>query len=954
MSTKRISFIAITTLIITLMFATCLKAQDFDPKKESNFMPNSRQLIYEGLRSGEGYFSEDGKNLIFQSERIDDNPFYQIYTLDLTDGDVKLVSPGIGKTTCAYFEWGGGNRLLFASSHEDPNAKKKMQDELDFRASGKKRRYSWDYEKEMEIYSSNRDGSDLKNLTATLGYDAEGSYSPNGKYIAFASNRQAYSRELNAKEQKQLQVDPSYFAEIYIMDSDGKNVKRLTDHNGYDGGPFFSPDGKRIIWRRFTADGHKADIYSMNLDGSDVRQLTDFEAMSWAPYYHPTMEYVIFASNKLGYSNFELYIVDIEGIKEPVRITHTDKFDGLPVFSPDGKKLVWTSSRTPGGDAQLFISDWNHDQALNALAKSPPRGLEKKIEFTPEISEPEIRSKVEYLASDELEGRMTGSEGIRLAADYISNIFEKNEILPVGSSFRSKFEYTSSVNIDPQKNKMAFQKHEFELFTDYVPHASSTSEELEAGIVFVNYGIKTRDDAPIEINSYDGVDVDGKIVMVMGGLPGYVDSAASKKLFREADLMYKILVAREMGASGFIYLMDRNELPKPGLRNSTVFSGMPVIYMKYSTADSILAGNNINLAKVENEMQTQNPHFKSSFEIRGQLSLVTDVEKIRDTDYNVVGMIPSSNGSEEYIIIGAHYDHLGHGIIGSRATSEEIGMIHNGADDNASGTAIVIELAEFFAKLKQEYPNKITRNLVFALWSGEEMGLLGSQSFVENPPIPLDKVEAYLNFDMVGNLKDNSLSMQGLGSSPKWRKILEKKNILAGFQLAMSDDPYLPTDAMSFYKSDIPVAAFFTGLTDDYHRPTDDAETLNYKGMERIGFFASQIVNELMNSKEKLPFSKVKMTAPKAARGFSVYLGTIPDYVAQVEGVKISGTKPEGPAEKAGIKAGDILVSLAGREIKNIYDYTNILSDLTADETYPLEVIRSGQKVKLVIKAGKK
>lgn len=934
--------------------ASPLFSQEFDTEKEKTFLPNTRQLIYEGKRSGEGYFSEDGRYLIFQSERIDENPFYQIYTLDLEEGDVELVSPGYGKTTCAYFEWGGGDRVLYASSHEDPLAKQKMQDELDFRASGKKRRYSWDYEKEMEIYSANRDGSDVINLTNTLGYDAEGSYSPDGKYIAFASTRSAYDRELNAKEQKQLEVDPSYFAEIYIMDADGKNVKRLTKHEGYDGGPFFSPDGKRIIWRRFTADGHKADIYSMNVDGTDVRQLTDFNAMSWAPYYHPSMEYVIFASNKLGYSNFELYMIDREGTKEPIRVTHTDNFDGLPVFSPDGKTLVWTSSRTAGGDAQLFMSSWNHKAALEAIEAAPLRGSKAQIDFTPEIELEEIKAKVSYLASDELEGRMTGSEGIRLAADYISNIFLENGLEPIGDDYWNEFEFTSSVNIDANKNSMKYGGNSFTLFSEYVPHASSTSGSYSAEVAFVNYGIKTRDDAPVDINSYTDIDVTDKIVMVMEGLPGYIDSAAKKKLYREADLMYKILIAREMGAKGFIYLLDRNELPKPGLRSSSVYAGMPVIYMSYEGADAILKEKKITLDQIIEEMKQENPHFESSFTLSQEMSITTDVEKVRDNDYNVVGMVKAGNGSEDYIVIGAHYDHLGHGAIGSRATAEEMGEIHNGADDNASGTAVVLELAEYFAELKKKSPEKITRNLVFALWSGEEMGLLGSQSFIEKPPIPLKRIEAYLNFDMVGNLKDNSLSMQGLGSSSEWRKILEKKNIMAGFQLAMSDDPYLPTDAMSFYKADVPVAAFFTGLTDNYHRPTDDANTLNYEGSERIAEFAASVTKELLKSNERLPFTKVKMNEPKVSRGFSVYLGTIPDYVAQVEGVKISGTKPDGPAEKAGIKPGDILVSLAGREIKNIYDYTNILSDMNPDEEYALEVLRNGERVGLVIVAGKK
>ncbi len=247
--------------------------------KEADFLTRIRRLTVEGRRAGEGYWSPDGKRLVFQSEREPGNPFYQIYALDLTTGDTKRISPGYGKTTCSFFR-PGTDEIEFASTHHDPTSKKQQQDELDFRASGKTRRYSWDYDPEFEIYvykpgtPSERGGPSspptYTRLTNARGYDAEGSYSPDGQWIVFTSMRDAYNRTLSAAEQKQLEVDPSYFAEIYIMRADGSGQKRLTNVVGYDGGPFFSPDGKRIIWRRFDTTGLIANVFTMNPDGSDV------------------------------------------------------------------------------------------------------------------------------------------------------------------------------------------------------------------------------------------------------------------------------------------------------------------------------------------------------------------------------------------------------------------------------------------------------------------------------------------------------------------------------------------------------------------------------------------------------------------------------------------------------------------------------------------------------------
>lgn len=340
--------------------------------KESDFLTRVRRLTVEGRRAGEGYWSPDGQRLVFQSEREPGNPFYQIYTLDLTSGETARISPGMGKTTCAFFR-PNSDEIEFASTHADPKSKQLQDEELAFRASGKERRYSWDYDPEMDIYAYSQKTGALKRLTTARGYDAEGSYSPDGQWIVFSSMRNAYNRALSAEEQKILDVNPSYFAEIFIMRADGSGQKQLTNVPGYDGGPFFTQDGKRIIWRRFDTQGLIADVWTMKPDGTDQKQLTDFGSMSWAPYMHPSGQYILFASNKLGFDNFEIYMVDAEGTKEPVRVTYTPGFDGLPVPSPDGKRVAWTSSRSGGDAGQLFLADWNHEKALEAIKAAPLR-----------------------------------------------------------------------------------------------------------------------------------------------------------------------------------------------------------------------------------------------------------------------------------------------------------------------------------------------------------------------------------------------------------------------------------------------------------------------------------------------------------------------------------------------------------------------------------------------------
>jgi Tol biopolymer transport system component len=339
--------------------------QRFDTQYEQLLLANTRQLVTEGARSGEGYFSADGSEFIYQAE-VAGNPFYQIFLMDLETEQATMVSTGTGLTTCSWIH-PTLDRVMFSSTHEDPDALQKQAREIALRESGEDRPYGWDYDPHYEIYQADKNGNNLVNLTNTEGYDAEGSYSADGSKILFASNREAYSRTLSQAEQALFEDDASYFMDLYIMDADGSNVQQLTFSPGYDGGPFFSPDNEKVVWRRFNPDGNSAEIWTMDVDGSNQRQLTAEAMVSWGPYYHPSGDYIIYSSNVLGHANFELFMIDPEGLLDPVRVTNTAGTDILPVFAPDGSRLAWSTTRTPGGASQIHIADWDHQLALELL-----------------------------------------------------------------------------------------------------------------------------------------------------------------------------------------------------------------------------------------------------------------------------------------------------------------------------------------------------------------------------------------------------------------------------------------------------------------------------------------------------------------------------------------------------------------------------------------------------------
>jgi len=358
-------YLSLTAIVALTACSTKPPAKD-PAEPPLTFISEMRPLTVTGLRAGEGYFSADGKWLIFQSEREAGNPFYQMYVMNWQTNQAHRVSPGFGKATCGWIH-PSNQKVLFSSTHQDLNWKKKAEAEWAERKSPKSR-YSWNFDEAYDIFEARISGQkNPKNLTNVIGYDAEASYSPDGKWIAFASNRSAFQKKLSPDERIAFQRDPSLFMDLYIMKADGSEVRQLTHTLGYDGGPFFSPDGRRLTFRRFTADGKSADIYTIGVDGQDERRLTDFDSMSWAPFYHPSGAYIIFASNKLGHANFELFIVDVEGKHKPVQVSYQTGFDGLPAFSPDGATLIWSHTPSHHIGAQLFQAQWNDRAARQAL-----------------------------------------------------------------------------------------------------------------------------------------------------------------------------------------------------------------------------------------------------------------------------------------------------------------------------------------------------------------------------------------------------------------------------------------------------------------------------------------------------------------------------------------------------------------------------------------------------------
>ncbi|MEJ2611580.1 MAG: M28 family peptidase, partial [Candidatus Thiodiazotropha sp.] len=888
-------------------------------KDESQFLSNIHQLTFEGRRAGEGYFSADGSSIIFQSERDSSNPFYQIYMMELETGDVQRISPGYGKTTCGWIH-PSKEKVLYASTHEDPKARIKMQTELDFRASGKERRYSWDFDPTFDIYEQNLATNERKNLTQSPGYDAEAAYSPDGQNIVFASNRQAYLGEMGNTEKNQFEKNPSYMMDLYMMSADGSNVRQLTNSTGYDGGPFFSFDGTKITWRRFSGDGSQAEIYTMDLASGDEQQITHSGVMSWAPFFHPSGDYLIFASNKEGFANFELYIVDAKGNREPVRVTYTEGFDGLPVFSPDGKHLSWTSKRDSHKESQIFLANWNDTEArrllkLDGTELSDTNGVSpsKQIASSDEITIEELRHHATYLSSDEMEGRLVGSEGELRATQYVASVFQQLGLEPGGvDGYFQPFTFTTGARLG-ENNRLELiglnQALSPELGTDWLPLAITQSGKIsDVGIVFAGYGIEAPglDKQDQDYDSYGDLDVKGKWVMIFRFQPESVSPDWRRHLLHYSDLNYKTLIAKRRGARGLIVVTGpiaeaKQQLIELDMGANSVSSSIAVISITDDLASRILAVAKKDLRQLQEQLDTGEA-VKGFVVPDTMLSADLSILRKKRQGRNVIAKLAADTSSRKApVILGGHIDHLGRGeVSGSLASGRERGNIHYGADDNASGIAALLESAQYLAGLKKSGKLGSNREIIFAAWSGEELGTLGSTYFIDQlggNEMLNDKVSAYLNMDMIGRMRD-VVYLQGTGSSNIWSKEIERRNVPIGLSIFTQANPYLPTDSTPFYSKGVPVMSAFTGTHDDYSTPRDTADKLNYEGMLKIAQLMASITRSLACSEADPDYLEVSRNKSGLSRKqLRAYLGTIPAYGQDIEekGVVLQGAVKGGP-----------------------------------------------------------
>ncbi|OFZ31994.1 MAG: biopolymer transporter Tol [Bdellovibrionales bacterium RIFCSPHIGHO2_01_FULL_40_29] len=933
---------------------------------QNTFYTNSKQITFVGPRSGEGYFSQDGQKMIFQSERELGNPFYQMYIVDLQNGQTQRVSTGQGKTTCGWIH-PAGKKVMWSSTHLDPKIKDKVKAEYEERAKPVKGRYSWSFDEEFDIFESDLHGQKVKQLTRAKGYDAEGSYSPDGQWIAFASNRSAYTEKLSDEEKKIFDRDPSYAMDIYIMKADGSQVKRLTTSSGYDGGPFFSADGKKITWRRFSADGSKAEIYTMNVDGSNQKQITQLGSMSWAPYFHPSGDYIIFGSSILGYANFELFIVDTEGKQKPVRITFSDGFDGLASFSPDGQKLTW-SHRNEKGESQIYLADWNDNEARKALNLPPAlkmKETQNPLKLSESINQDDIKAIVKYLADESMEGRATGSAKEIIYTNTIAQLFKDWGLKPaIGKDFIHTFEFISAVEAT-DKNTLELGGRVSKKLTrsaDYQVLSYSKSGKFPAApVAFAGFGVKVSATEKLPaVDSYKGLDVTGKWVAILDGAPDHVQKEMRLHLLTFSRPQHKITVAKNQGAAGVIFISNSG-LKTVRFEGSLSDTTLPVLKISEDVFLELLKKSDQNSQfrtfKALQDHYLQSPEA-TGFILNSQyVSAEVDLLAKRSTGRNVIAKLePKRYQKNKALIIGGHGDHLGRGVQtgSSLAKANEIGQIHFGADDNASGVAGVLELAHHFSSVKNR--EKLKKPLYFAIWSGEEIGVLGSNAFVKDwdkVKSPFSKgFEASFNLDMIGRLRD-TLQIQGVGSAKEWHGLSEEVGLITGQSLALTSDPYLPTDAMTFYLAQIPSISFFTGAHAEYHSPRDIPETLNYPGLQKTAHVVRTYLEKVATvSSTAVHYEKVEGNSGQRleGRGFRIYLGTIPDYSQEgVKGVRISGASKNSPAEKAGLKENDIIIEFDKTKIENLYDYVYTLQAVKPGAVTKIKVSRGGQVLELDI-----
>jgi aminopeptidase YwaD len=592
--------------------------------------------------------------------------------------------------------------------------------------------------------------------------------------------------------------------------------------------------------------------------------------------------------------------------------------------------------------------------AMLFLSASPqPRADETKQLYTPE----EFLAPIKYLASDALKGRGDGTPELNRAADYIADQFKKYGLRPAGDhgSYLQHFTITVGANLGPN-NSVTYEAggtpKSLTLKEDFLPFSFSDSLELRAPIVFAGYGITA---AEFNYDDYKGIDAKGKVVIVLRHEPQENDEKSvfvGKQLTTHSEIVNKAINARIHGAVGMILVNDvgnhpsePDQLMRFGTLTGPEEMKIAAIQVKASAVDEWLKSSGKTIDDLRQAIDKDLSNHSFALDPFIQISLRVDVERIRKQVANVVGILPAPGAKPDALclIIGAHYDHLGLGDQHSLAPSQ-IGKIHYGADDNASGTSAVLELADGLSRQRKQ----LQHSIVFITFAAEETGILGSTYYVAHPVVPLTQTKAMLNMDMVGRVKNNKLYIGGTGTSPGFKQLVEEANRPVNFELSYSASGYGASDHMAFTVGGVPVLFFFSGLHSDYHKPSDTWDKIDATDGARVVQLVANVAGAIDTLKEKPQYVRVAeptMHSMGGGGGYGPYFGSIPDFGEIEHGVKFADVRDGSPAGKAGFKAGDILIDFDGKKIENLYDFTYALRAHKPGDKVSVTVLRDGQRV---------
>ena len=557
---------------------------------------------------------------------------------------------------------------------------------------------------------------------------------------------------------------------------------------------------------------------------------------------------------------------------------------------------------------------------------------------------------VKALTTPSMEGRGDGTQGLTRAAHLIEHRFKSLGLEPAGTnSYFQPFTLVTGARLKDD-NHFQVDSTELKLNQEFVPFSFSASGVASAPVVFASYGASASE---FSYDDYDGIDVKDKIVLVLRYEPsGFAAKSGNNGMTQHAQLIAKAINARNHGAKAVVLINgklgggEEDLLTRFGSVSGPVDSGIILVQVKNAIAEKWFQAAGKSLAEIQDQINSSTRPASFAFPDTVHLSLKVNIESTRATVNNVLAYLPGQ--TDEYVIVGAHYDHLGRGNFDSLAPSQ-IGQLHPGADDNASGTAGVLELARQFASMK----GKLRRGILFASFAGEELGLLGSAEWVKEPTRPLDKAVAMVNMDMIGRIKDDKIYIGGVGTGSTFQSVLEKAQEESGFKIEYSPGGYSSSDHMSFVTKKVPALFFFSGLHSDYHKPSDTWEKINPEGAVRLLDLVESVTQQLASAPERPGFITVVENRPASTSGgggYGPYFGSIPDFGQIENGVRFSDVRPGSPAAKAGLKAGDVLIQFGDKPIKNLYDFTDALRRSKVGDVVEVKVLRGQETITVSVK----